>query len=152
MNFKFTANKFGPYSESLKHLLNGLDGSYLHCDKRLGDAGPFDVIHFNDSKRDKISAFLTTPETKEYRPALEKTSELIDGFESPLGMELLSTVDWLINQAGVKPETAAIRERLASWPGGKAAAKRKLQLFEDRAVEIALSTLAGSGLITDARQ
>ncbi len=147
MEFKFTANKFGPYSEKLKHLLNGLDGSYLHCDKRLGDAGPFDVIRFDDSKRDKVSAFLTSPETKEYRPALEKTSELIDGFESPLGMELLSTVDWLVNQAGVKPETAAIRERLASWPGGKAAGARKLQLFEDRTIEIALSTLAGSGLI-----
>ena len=33
--FEFTANKYGPYSDKLKHLLNGLDGSYLHCDKRL---------------------------------------------------------------------------------------------------------------------
>ena len=31
MDFQFTANKFGPYSEKLKHLLNGLDGSYLHA-------------------------------------------------------------------------------------------------------------------------
>src|SRR6266550_5428803 len=87
--FEFGANKFGPYSEKLKHLLNGLDGSYLHCDKRLADAAPFDQIRFEDSERDKVAAYLTTPEAKPYRNALEKTSKLIDGFESPLGMELL---------------------------------------------------------------
>jgi O-acetyl-ADP-ribose deacetylase (regulator of RNase III) len=147
MNFKFAANKFGPYSENLKHLLNGLDGSYLHCDKRLGDAGPFDVIHFDDSKRDTVSAYLTSPDAKVFRSALEKTSELIDGFESPLGMELLATVDWLVNDAAVEPNVRAVRERLASWPGGKTAGERKLRLFEDRTIEIALSSLTDVGLI-----
>ncbi|WP_375049762.1 macro domain-containing protein [Bradyrhizobium sp. 8-10B] len=147
MKFQFSANKFGPYSENLKHLLNGLDGSYLHCDKRLGDAGPFDVIRFDDPKKDKVSAFLTSPDVKSFRPALEKTSELIDGFESPLGMELLSTVDWLVNEGGVEPSVRAVRERLASWPGGKTAGERKLKLFEDRTIEIALSSLADAGLV-----
>jgi O-acetyl-ADP-ribose deacetylase (regulator of RNase III) len=147
MNFKFAANKFGPYSENLKHLLNGFDGSYLHCDKRLGDAAPFDVIHFDDAKKDKIAAYLTSPEVKAFRPALEKTSELIDGFESPLGMELLATVDWLVHEAGVEATVGSVRERLASWPGGKTAAERKLRLFEDRTIEIALSSLAAAGLI-----
>jgi O-acetyl-ADP-ribose deacetylase (regulator of RNase III) len=147
MNFKFTANKFGPYSENLKHLLDGLDGSYLHCDKRLGDAAPFDVIHFDDAKKDRVSAFLTSPEARTFRPALEKTSELIDGFESPLGMELLSTVDWLVNEAAVAPNVGAVRERLARWPGGKKAGERKLRLFEHRTIEIALSSLADAGLI-----
>jgi O-acetyl-ADP-ribose deacetylase (regulator of RNase III) len=148
MDFQFGANKYGPYSEKLKHLLNGLDGSYLHCDKRLGDAAPFDIIRFDDSKRDKIAAYLTTPEAKPYRPALEKTSELIDGFESPLGMELLATVDWLLSKQSVEPTVDAIRGRLSGWPGGKSAGQRKLQLFEDRTIDIALSTLAESGLLT----
>lgn len=147
MKFQFAARKFGPYSENLKHLLNGLDGSYLHCDKRLGDAAPFDVIRFDDSKKDKVAAYLTTAEAKEFRRALEKTSELIDGFESPLGMELLATVDWLVNEAGVEPSVSAVRERLASWPGGKEAGERKLRLFEDRTIEIALSSLADAELI-----
>ena len=147
MNFKFTANKFGPYSESLKHLLNGLDGSYLHCDKRLGDAGPFDVIHFDDAKREKVFAYLTSPEAKAFRPALEKTSELIDGFESPLGMELLATVDWLVNETAAEPSVSVVRKRLASWPGGKTAGERKRRLFEDRTIEIALSSLADAELI-----
>jgi O-acetyl-ADP-ribose deacetylase (regulator of RNase III) len=148
MNFQFSARKFGPYSKNLKHLLDGLDGSYLHCDKRLGEAASFDVIHFDDSKKDKVSAYLTSPDVKAFRPALEKTSELIDGFESPLGMELLSTVDWLVNESAVEPNVAAVRERLATWPGGKTAGERKLRLFEDRTVGIALSSLVDAGLIS----
>jgi O-acetyl-ADP-ribose deacetylase (regulator of RNase III) len=146
MNFEFGANKYGPYSDKLKHMLSGLDGSYLHCDKRLADAGPFDVIRFDDSKRDRVAAYLTSPDAKAYRPALEATSKLIDGFESPLGMELLATVDWLIARHGVEPNLEDIKERLKSWPGGKTAGKRKLQLFEDRIIMIALEALAESSL------
>ena len=46
-------------------------------------------------------------------------------------MELLSTVDWLLDKDTVEPDVASIRKRLASWPGGKTAAQRKLKLFED---------------------
>jgi O-acetyl-ADP-ribose deacetylase (regulator of RNase III) len=146
MQFEFGANKYGPYSDKLKHMLSGLDGSYLHCDKRLPDAAPFDVIRFDDSKRDKVAAYLTSPDAKPYRPALEATSKLIDGFESPLSMELLATVDWLISRHGVEPNVSEIKERLKTWPGGKTAGKRKLQLFEDRTIAIALEALAESSL------
>jgi len=40
LDLPFTADRYGPNSDRLRHLLNGLDGSYLHSDKRLGDAGP----------------------------------------------------------------------------------------------------------------
>jgi O-acetyl-ADP-ribose deacetylase (regulator of RNase III) len=146
-NFEFGANKFGPYSDKLKHLLNGLDGSYLHCDKRISDAGPFEPIRFDDAKKDKVAAFLTTPEAKLYRPALDATTELIDGLESPHGMELLSTVDWLVNHDGVEPEIKAIREALGKWPGeDRKAAERKLELFDERVIEIALQSLTNSEL------
>jgi hypothetical protein len=147
MGFQFGANKYGPYSERLKHLLNGLGRSCLHCDKRIGDAGPFDIIRFDDSKRAKVSAYFTTAEAKPYRVALEATSRLIDGFESSLGMELLATVDWMLSKQSVEPTLGAIRQRLSSWPGGKAAGQRKLKLFEDRTIEIALSSLDEAGYL-----
>lgn len=138
--FDFGANKFGPYSDKLKHMLNGLDGSYLHCDKRLADAGPFEPIRFDEAKRDLVALFMKT-EGKSHLPAVEATSALIDGFESPLGMELLATVDWLVVEMGAEPTVPAIREKLLSWPGGKESADRKLRLFEDRIIDIALDAL-----------
>lgn len=141
MKFEFGANKYGPYSDKLKHLLNSLDGSYLHCDKRLGDAGPFEPIRFDDTKKDLVSVYFTAPEAKPYRSVLESTSNLIDGFESPHGMELLATVDWLVHHEKTRPEVGEIRSRLSDWPGGKEAGERKRQLFEDRTVKIALEAL-----------
>ena len=55
LTLQFTANKYGPYADRLRHLLDGLDGSYLHCEKRLSDAGPFDLIWFEDAKREARS-------------------------------------------------------------------------------------------------
>jgi len=81
-------------------------------------------------------------------PAVEATSGLIDGFESPLGMELLATVDWLVNRAQAEPTVTAIRAKLAGWPGGKESAERKLRLFEDRIIDIALGSLRDAVLIS----
>jgi O-acetyl-ADP-ribose deacetylase (regulator of RNase III) len=144
--FDFTGNRYGPYSDKLRHMLSGLDGSYLHCDLRLSDAGPFEPIRFDEAKRDKIALFIKT-EGKGHLPAVEATSDLIDGFESPLGMELLATVDWLITKMGAAPTVSGIKEKLASWPGGKDASDRKLRLFEDRIIDIALDALRQSALI-----
>jgi O-acetyl-ADP-ribose deacetylase (regulator of RNase III) len=144
LKFKFAANKFGPYSVNMKHLLNELDGSYLHCDRRLADASPFDAIHFDDSKRDYVATYLASEAAKEYRAALDVTSEMIDGFESPFGMELLATVDWLIHHDKIEPHVTAIIAALEAWPsGGK---ERKLALFDRRVIDIALRSLMTSAL------
>jgi hypothetical protein len=47
---------------------------------------------------------------------------IIDGFESPLGMELLATVDWLLSLGGKHHSRSSIREGLASWHKGVTAA------------------------------
>jgi hypothetical protein len=66
---------------------------------------------------------------------------VIDGFESPLGMELLATVDWLLAHDNVAPHRTAVKAALRHWPGGKAAATRKLRLFDDRRLDLALRRL-----------
>lgn len=45
LNLHFVADKYGRYSDRLRHLLNGLDGTDLHPDKRLNDVGPADIDH-----------------------------------------------------------------------------------------------------------
>ena len=141
LDLRFVPNKYGPYAERLRHLLNGLDGSYLHSAKRLSDAGPFDLIWFDDSRRAKVDEFLHSEKARTYLPPLEATTKLIDGYESPLGMELLSTVDWLIHQGGYPDDLQSIREGIAKWPGGKGSAQRKQKLFDDRLLQLALNRL-----------
>jgi O-acetyl-ADP-ribose deacetylase (regulator of RNase III) len=139
LDLRFDANRYGPYADRLRHLLDGLDGSYLHSEKRLGDAGPFDSIRFEDSRRDAVDAYLRSEDARPYREALEDSARVVDGFESPLGMELLATVDWLLNREGCEGTVSAVRSGLSTWPGG--ASDRKLRLFDDRLVGLALDRL-----------
>ncbi|QHG88174.1 macro domain-containing protein [Xanthomonas sp. NCPPB 1638] len=140
LDLRFAPHRYGPYTDRLRHLLDGLDGSYLHCDKRIGDADPLDVIWFDDSRKSFVQSYLKS-EAKQYAPALEATAALIDGFESPFGMELLATIDWLVVREGISAQVADIREGIRHWPGGPDAAARKDRLFNDRALGIALERL-----------
>jgi O-acetyl-ADP-ribose deacetylase (regulator of RNase III) len=142
LDLRFNAHKYGPYADRLRHLLEGLDGSYLHSDKRISDATPLEVIWFDDTRKDLVHRYLQS-EAKAYAHALESTTALIDGFESPFGMELLATVDWLLAREGVAPTVPALREGLRHWRGGSDAAARKDRLFDDRALGIALERLRG---------
>ena len=144
LKLDFKADKYGPYADRLRHLLDNLDGSYLHCEKRLSDAGPFDLIWFEDARRGVVQEYLEQGEGKQYLPALNATAATIDGFESPLGMELLATVDWLLQEGGARPTIASLRSELGRWPGGKAAAGRKLELFDDRLLGLALERLTNA--------
>ena len=96
------------------------------------------MIWFDDSRRERVNLYLNSEEARDYREALEATSALIDGFQSPLGMELLATVDWLIYKEGINPTVANVIEGLREWPSGEEAADRKVKLFDARMVDLAL--------------
>ncbi len=142
LDLRFQADRYGPYAPRLAHLLDALDGSYLHCDRRLADARPFDPIRFDDARKDMVAAYLAGAEARPYREALDRTTDMIDGFESPLGMELLATVDWLIAKEGAAGSVDGIVAGLRGWPAGEDAARRKLRLFDQRMIAIALDQLA----------
>ena len=142
LKLHFKADKYGPYSDRLRHLLNALDGTYLHCDKRLSDAGPSDTIWFDEEHRKYVELFLKQDTSEPLNRVLDLTAKRIDGFESPLGMELLATVDWLVEREHREPTLSAIRSGIREWPAGEAAAERKLHLFNDRLLTLALDRLA----------
>lgn len=144
LKFEFTANRYGPYSHNLTKLLDSLDGSYLRCDKRLADADPLDLIWFNETKYDRVQAYLNSGEGKEFTRVLEWSATTIDGFESPLGMELLATIDWMMQNDGIEPTVEGVMEGLKDWAGGEAAGQRKLKIFDPRLVAIALEKLKAS--------
>lgn len=147
LNLQFVPHKYGPYANKLDHLLNSLDGSYLHSEKRISDAGPLDIVWFNEDRREYLQVYLKN-EAKEYLPALDSVATIIDGFESPFGMELLATVDWLLFKEGVAPSVSSVRRGLMDWSnGGVAAGERKARLFDDRALGVALNRLVPGAVV-----
>lgn len=152
LRLEFRANRYGPYSDRLRHVLDGLDGAWLHSEKRLADSGPFDRLWFDESKGNELNDYLRN-EMAEYRAVLVRLGGLIDGFESPFGMELLATVDWLLGREGVGASSKALEGALERWPGGEGAAVRKRRLFDGSMLALAsdrLSAWTGTGVGTSA--
>ncbi|MFI2818968.1 MULTISPECIES: type II toxin-antitoxin system antitoxin DNA ADP-ribosyl glycohydrolase DarG [Halomonadaceae] len=149
LKLEFQPHRYGPYSDRLRHLLNGLDGSYLHSERRINDATPEEVVWFDESRRDRLHVYLRSAEARPYVGVVEEVDALIDGFQSPLGMEVLATLDWLISQEYVEPTVEAIKEGLRYWPDD-IAGQRKLRLFSDRLIALALERLREGSPTTQA--
>ena len=126
LKLQFTAGRYGPFTPQLTHILDALDGSYLHCDRRAADARPFDAIHMDAGRLPKLAAFFTTAAGAPFIDALDATDTLIDGFQSPLGMEALATVDWLLSRDGVATSVSAVREGLAQCARGQWVSRAKI--------------------------
>jgi O-acetyl-ADP-ribose deacetylase (regulator of RNase III) len=139
LNLRFTADRYGPYADNLRHLLDRLDGSYLKAEKRLSDAGPMDIIWFDGKYREKMNTYLESGKFAYYEPVLELVTCLIDGFQSAFGLELLATIDWLLVKEHTEARPEKIREALQHWPGGRSAGERKLRIFNERHIELGLA-------------
>ena len=88
----FKKSYYGPYSEKLRHVLSSLEGHHISGYKD-GEDAPGKQINLVPGAVDESVAFLDGhPRTK---ARLARVSELVEGFESPYGLELLSTVHWV---------------------------------------------------------
>lgn len=140
----FEAHRYGPYSDNVRHLLDSLDGSYLECERRVADAGAFEPIRFRHHRRDDVAVYLTSPEVKPLLPALDLASDIIDGFQSPHGMELLATVDWLHRRQGAAMTVDSVVAGIKTWPGPQGAAARKAHAFRTDHLQLAIDRLAAA--------
>lgn len=142
LGLDFKAHLYGPYADRLRHALNDLDGSYLHSAKRAADAKPLDVIDIDRSRLPEVERYLAeTSEAKAFGPVLDAVDQLIDGFQTPYLMELLTTVDWILDDRGAGLDASAIREAMKEWPVEPWAVQRKLRIFDDRDIDLARQRL-----------
>lgn len=96
----FHPDFYGPYSGQVRHVLYQLNGSYL-SGYSARDKKPFDELGIvRDAKAD-IDAFLSKPESELNRGIVEQTKTFLSCFYSPFALELLSSVDYIMNTKGV---------------------------------------------------
>lgn len=109
----FSANFYGPYSGKVKHVLYYLNGSYV-TGYSAKDKKPFEEIGLRINTEKEIQNFLELPENKRYHEITEKTKTFLRGFYSSFGLELLSTIDYIIQTKGTKSEDVIVDE-LEKW-------------------------------------
>lgn len=136
LKLRFKAATYGPYAENLKHVLHAIEGHFV---SGFGDGGdsPDKPLAIVPGAIEDAERFLATD--AETRSRFDRVAELVEGFESPFGLELLSTVHWLSTREHVA-STSDLVARIHAWNQHK-------QQFTPRQVGIAAEVLSKHGWI-----
>lgn len=94
LNLKFEKQKYGPYAESLNHVLQRMEGHFI---AGYGDRSREASLVVLKGGRDAVRTYLA--DNDEALKRINAVNELIEGYETPHGMELLATVHWLMKQS-----------------------------------------------------
>jgi O-acetyl-ADP-ribose deacetylase (regulator of RNase III) len=137
LRLNFTKAHYGPYAENLRHVLNAIEGYFITGYVAGGDA-PDKTIELVPGAADDAEVFLS--EHCETQERLNRVNALVQGFETPFGVELLSTVHWLVTQNGASTLDDVIRQTY-EWN------ERKRQ-FSQKQIEIAVRRLADQGWVS----
>lgn len=138
LRLKFKPAHYGPYAENLRHVLNRIEGHFVSGYADGGDQPekPLELLPGVVERARK--ALATEPETHE---RFARVTRIVDGFETPSGLELLASVHWLASRENLSDKSTVTR-RLHEWTD----AKRR---FSEHQVGIALDRLQEEGWLGD---
>ena len=137
LKLKYAKASYGPYAENLRHVLNDIEGHMISGYADGGDT-PGKTLQLVPGAVEESKKFLENREKT--RERFERVSSLVEGFESPFGLELLATVHWLCVHDGVVNKEQVV-EQTYNW-GER---KRK---FTQRQIELAYEVLQGQRWLT----
>jgi O-acetyl-ADP-ribose deacetylase (regulator of RNase III) len=125
---------YGPYAENLRQVLSHIEGHLLSGYADGGDA-PDKQLELVAGATETATAFLEShPDT---RNRFERVADLVQGFETPFGMELLATVHWVAAHEGARTSDEAI-DGVYAW-------NERKRVFEPRQIQTAWDALAVGG-------
>lgn len=103
LRLRFAEGPCGPYAENLRHVLHAIEGYYVSgCGAGGNQPGKVSELvpgAVDDARR----AMAQKHASRERR---ERVGRLVEGFESPYGLELLATVLWIVTSR--HPNTADV--------------------------------------------
>jgi len=120
LRLNYTKGIYGPYAVNLRHVLSHIEGHFI---TGYGDAEdePSRQIEYVPQAMEEARAFLDENDSIQKR--FDSVSQLIDGFESPYGLELLTTVHWVAKQEHATSHDVAV-QKVHAWN------ERKRQISE----------------------
>ena len=139
LRLDYSKHYYGPYADTLRHVLNAVEGHLVSGYADGGDA-PDKQIELVPGAVEDAEAFLA--DRRETLERFDRVGELVEGFETPFGLELLATVHWVTTRENAaNAEDAAAR--VCAWND------RKKQ-FSPRQIAIAFDALREKGWLAAA--
>ncbi len=129
LKLRYVQAPYGPYAENLRHVLRDIEGHLVSGYADSGDA-PDKQLSIVPGAAEDAEAFLT--EHPETQARLDRVARLVDGFETAFGLELLSTVHWVMAERHAGDEAAIERETYAWNPRKRQFSRGQIALAADR--------------------
>lgn len=142
LRLRFREDVYGPYADNLRHVLHLFEGHFI---SGFGDGknSPSTVINLLSDALDEAERVLSCDSgfSDESKNRIKSVVELIEGFESPYGMELLATVHWVVAQRKVSGTFQSVVEAVHSWN------ERKRHMMKPEHIRMAWERLKDCGWI-----
>lgn len=111
LKLRYAKAWYGPYAENLRHVLLSVEGHFISGYAGEADSPETILQVLPDAAREAEDLLASKPDTQK---RFDRVAELVDGYESPYGLELLSTVHWIATEDGVE-DGDAIAEAVGAW-------------------------------------
>jgi O-acetyl-ADP-ribose deacetylase (regulator of RNase III) len=134
LRLRFVKALYGPYAENLRHVLIAVEGHLVSGYADGGDAPEKELALVPGATNDANAFLADHPDTSE---RFERVAQLVQGFETPFGLELLSSVHWVATHEPVRTDTDVVHHTYA-W------GDRKRQ-FSPHQIGLALDVLRRNG-------
>ena len=129
---------YGPYAENLRHMLRDIEGHFISGYRDGGDQPDKPLSLVPGAIEDAYHFLEDEPRTMQH---LGEVADLVQGFESPYGLELLATVHWIASQDPSISEENLVGEVYA-WGSQK-------RQFSERHIGLSLEVLRKKGWLTN---
>lgn len=138
MLLKYEAGRYGPYAQNLTKVLERIEGHFI---RGYGD-NPNPDSEIDLDPLAPAEAEVTLDKHPGSVERLRTVGELIEGFETPYGMELLSTVHWVCTRGETRPTDAqSVIDAVYAWSDRK-------KMFKPQHIRLAWERLVKLGWIT----
>lgn len=140
LKLNFEKSHFGPYADNLRIVLEKIDGHFIEgYGDGVGTNKPETPITLLADAASEAEDYLASQDEVQERFSL--VADLIEGYETPYGMELLSSVHWVAtreNPAACSDPEVATKE-VQAWN------QRKYKLLQPEHIRAAWQTLHEKG-------
>ena len=134
LRLRYTKGPYGPYAENLRHVLNEIEGHFVSGYGDGGDRPDKRLELIPGAVEDATKVLRRSPRTRE---RFKRVADLVDGFESSFGLELLATVHWIL-----KHDNPASRDDLIALTYAWSDRKRR---FSPQQIQLASDVLREKG-------
>jgi len=137
LQLRYQKAPYGPYAENLRHVLNAIEGHLVSGYADGGDAPDKQLELVPGAIKDATDFLESKVET---RARFDRVADLVEGFESPFGLELLATVHWIVKSDQAQSLDDVIKQTYA-W-------NQRKKRFSERQIRLAVNVLSRKGWIS----